>query len=440
LYRKPPVLAMEDLGLQLGEVRGDPIEQLARYGARLVLMSYLEAEVSELIGADRYERAEERRGHRNGRRRRKVTCGMGEIEIDFPKVRDTERPFRSSILEAWQRTSDTLMKTLPSLYVEGLSTRDVERALKPLHDGAGLSRSTVSRANEQIKEAFDAWRRRDLSKEKVIYLFLDGHFEGVRLGTREKEAILVAHGITESGGRTLLGVYLGGRESTEAWKLALEDLVERKLAQPLLVISDGNAGADPGGEGPLADGGASAVHRASDPQRAVARSEEGPWAVASRDEPDLLRGESGRSAGGVAPVCRDVGQGVSQRGGDAGARPVGLPDVLSVSADALEAAEDVELSGAMFPGGEASDAGGGPIPGRTLGAEPGVVGAGRSVVRLARHGDRRAGGALDRGSGRLAARASDRGRRLRRVAGRLSESDMSPTQSYLKRIYTTFGT
>jgi putative transposase len=242
LYRKPPVLAMEDLGLQLGEVRGDPIEQLARYGARLVLMSYLEAEVSELIGADRYERAEERRGHRNGRRRRKVTCGMGEIEIDFPKVRDTERPFRSSILEAWQRTSDTLMKTLPSLYVEGLSTRDVERALKPLHDGAGLSRSTVSRANEQIKEAFDAWRRRDLSKEKVIYLFLDGHFEGVRLGTQEKEAILVAHGITESGGRTLLGVYLGGRESTEAWKLALEDLVERKLAQPLLVISDGNAG------------------------------------------------------------------------------------------------------------------------------------------------------------------------------------------------------
>jgi len=242
LYRKPPVLAIEELGLELGALRGDPIEALARYGAQLVLTSYLEAEVSAHLGAGRYERREERRGRRNGRRRRRVSCGAGGIKIDFPKVRDTETPFRSAILAAWQRTSATLVATLPSLYIEGLSTRDFERALKPLHDGAGLSRSSVSRANDRTKEAFDTWRRRDLSEEEVVYLFLDGHFEGVRLGTKEKEAILVAHGITKRGQRALLGVYLGGRESTEAWKLALEDLTERGLSQPLLVISDGNAG------------------------------------------------------------------------------------------------------------------------------------------------------------------------------------------------------
>ena len=242
LYRKPPVLAIEDLGLQLGTLRGDPIEALGRYGARLVLTSYLEAEVSAHLGAARYERTDDRRGRRNGRRRRKVSSGAGGIEIDFPKVRQTERPFHSAILAAWQRTSATLIATLPSLYVEGLSTRDFDRALKPLHDGTGLSRSTVSRANEQLKEAFDAWRRRDLSHDEVVYLFLDGHFEGVRLGTRQKEAILVAHGIAKSGDRVLLGVYLGGSESTEAWKLALEDLSERRLLQPLLVVSDGNAG------------------------------------------------------------------------------------------------------------------------------------------------------------------------------------------------------
>jgi len=242
LYRKPPVLAIEDLGLELGTLRGDPIETLARYGARLVLTAYLEAEVSAHLGAARYERTDDRRGSRNGRRPRKVTCGVGQIEVDFPKVRATERPFHSAVLDAWQRASDTLVAMLPSLYVEGLSTRDVARGLKPLFDGTGLSRSTVSRANEQLKEAFDAWRRRDLSHDEVVYLFLDGHFEGVRLGTRQKEAILVAHGIAKSGERVLLGVYLGGTESTEAWKLALEDLTERGLAPPLLVISDGNAG------------------------------------------------------------------------------------------------------------------------------------------------------------------------------------------------------
>ena len=241
-YRKPPVPAIEDLGLELGMLRGDPIEALARFGAQLVLTSYIEAEVEAHLGAGRYERTMDRQGHRNGHRTRRVTCGLGMIEVEFPKVRHTARPFRSQVLDAWQRTSSAVTSTLASLYIEGLSTRDYERALKPVWRGAGLSRSTVSRANEQIKEAFCRWRRRSLAEEEVVYLFLDGHFEGVRLGVPGKEAILVAHGIVKSGARVLLGVYLGGQESTESWKLALHDLVGRGLRQPLLVVSDGNPG------------------------------------------------------------------------------------------------------------------------------------------------------------------------------------------------------
>jgi len=241
-YRKPPVVAIEDLGLELGGLRGDPIEELARFGARLVLGSYLEAEVSAFLGAEPYERSASRQGSRNGHRTRRVSCGVGALEVDYPKVRETGEPFRSEVLDAWQRTSRTLLSTLPSLYVEGLSTRDFERALSPLWRETGLSRSTVSRANRQIEEAFQRWRRRDLSQEDVICLFLDGHYEGVRLGVREKEAILVAHATTRKGMRSLLGVYLGARESTESWSLVLQDLTARGLRQPLLVVSDGNPG------------------------------------------------------------------------------------------------------------------------------------------------------------------------------------------------------
>ena len=166
-YRKPPVLAIEDLGLELGMLRGDPIEALARFGAQLVLTSYIEAEVEAHLGAGRYERTMDRQGHRNGHRTRRVTCGLGMIEVEFPKVRHTARPFRSQVLDAWQRTSSAVTSSFASLYIEGLSTRDYERALKPVWRGAGLSRSTVSRANEQIKEAFCRWRRRSLAEEPV---------------------------------------------------------------------------------------------------------------------------------------------------------------------------------------------------------------------------------------------------------------------------------
>lgn len=244
-YRKSCVLTRRELaesGIALRGAEEDPIEALARMGARLVLMSYLEAEVTEFLGAGPYERTRGRRGSRNGTRARGVSCGVGRVEIEYPKVRDTQRPFRSEVLEAWQRKSRTLVSTLPWLYVEGLSTRDFKRALSPLWKGAGLSRSSVSRANGEIKEAFEKWRRRSLAPEEVVYLYLDGPYQGVRRGSCEKEAVLVAHGVTQGGNHVLLGVYLGAHETTEGWKLALQDLVERKLRAPRLVISDGNPG------------------------------------------------------------------------------------------------------------------------------------------------------------------------------------------------------
>ncbi len=109
-----------------------------------------------------------------------------------PRVSDTAEPFRSRILGAWQRRSQILDEVLPLLYLEGLSTRDFRRALQPLWGKSGLSKSTISRANHTLKDAFRVWRERDLSSEDIAYLFLDGFYLGVRQGTGGKEAVLVA--------------------------------------------------------------------------------------------------------------------------------------------------------------------------------------------------------------------------------------------------------
>jgi len=236
------VIAMAELGLELEESRAGLLDELARYGAALILTSYLEAEVAAHLARQPYERTPKARGYRNGHRPRQVAVGSGAVTLAYPKVADCSAPFRSGLLGAWQRRSAAVMGVLPSLYVEGLSTRDFERALAPLWGEAGLSRTTVSRGNEELKKGFDLWRHRDLSGEAVVYLFLDGYYEAVRFGTSEKEAILVAHGVREDGSRVLLGVWLGCHESTESWKLALDDLVARGLREPLLVISDGNPG------------------------------------------------------------------------------------------------------------------------------------------------------------------------------------------------------
>jgi len=134
------------------------------------------------------------------------------------------------------------LEVIPLLYVEGLSTRDFKRALKPLLGEKGLSRSTVSRIGQELKAQFAAWRKRDLSGEDILYLFLDGFYLGVHKGRKEKDAILVVHAVRRDGSRTLLAVMYGGRESADAWKGLLHDLVERGLKIPALAISDGNPG------------------------------------------------------------------------------------------------------------------------------------------------------------------------------------------------------
>jgi len=63
------------------------------------------------------------------------------------------------LLEAWQRRSKLLEETISLLYIEGLSTRDFKRALKPVWGESGLSRSSISGANKALKEAFNNWHR-----------------------------------------------------------------------------------------------------------------------------------------------------------------------------------------------------------------------------------------------------------------------------------------
>jgi transposase-like protein len=236
-------LSTAELGWTLDELRQESFDELARRGAKLILEVALAEEVDAFLGRRRYERsAGQTRGYRNGHRKRPVQLGSGRIEVDRPKVAGAGERFVSQVLPAWKRRSEELEEVLPLLYAEGLSTRDFRRSLGVLWGEAGLSRSSISRANQALYEAFSAWRRRDLSAEEVLYLFLDGVYLKMRVGQTPAEAVLVAHGITAEGKRMLLGLVLGGRESEESWKALLVNLEDRGLKPPALVISDGNGG------------------------------------------------------------------------------------------------------------------------------------------------------------------------------------------------------
>jgi putative transposase len=125
-------------------------------------------------------------------------------------------------------------------FVRGLSLRDVESLCEK--GGAGeLSRSTVLRVCEELRERDEAFKRRDRYELNLVALFLDATYLAVR-PDGPKEGALVAWGFTEAGERVLLSVMLGMRESYEDWLALARDLIARGLGAPLLVVADGAPG------------------------------------------------------------------------------------------------------------------------------------------------------------------------------------------------------
>lgn len=222
---------------------GKSLDEVAREGARRMLMSVLEVEVEDFLGRKRYERQAGLVGYRNGYgKNRKVAIGSGTMNIRAPRVRESCRPFKSQVLKSYQRQSDNLKAMIPELYLHGLATGDFELALRGfLGDGASLSASSVVRLKEQWEGEYESWRKRSLGEGQYVYLWCDGIYPKAGL-VGDKTTLLVVLGVNKDGCKEPLAILEGYRESTESWKSVLHDLKERGLNDPRLFIGDGALG------------------------------------------------------------------------------------------------------------------------------------------------------------------------------------------------------
>ena len=222
---------------------GDVLEEVARLGVRLLMQTAVEAEVTEFLGRERYSHGERtRQGSRNGHCPTTIKTTAGPVTIDRPKLRGTDEAFASRLLGSGVCRTNALESLVIAGFVRGLSVRDVEASLADaLGAEAALSKSTVSRVCEAIKDELDRWKSRDLSEVSLEYLFLDGSHFRMHEGARA-EPVLAAWGITTEGHPVLVGLDAGAAESTDVWRGFLEDMVARGLRAPLLVVSDGAPG------------------------------------------------------------------------------------------------------------------------------------------------------------------------------------------------------
>ena len=220
---------------------------LVRESVRLVMQELIETEAAERIGADRYERTETRITDRNGSRPRLLATQAGDVQLRIPKLR--KGSFFPVILEPRRRIDQALYAVVMEAYVNGVSTRAVDDLVTALGIDSGISKSEVSRICAGLDETVAAFRSRPLHHTRFPYLFLDATYLHVRRtgagGQVTSMAVVIATGVTATGGREVLGVDVGDSEDEVFWRGFLRSLKERGLQGTQLVISDQHAAWSP---------------------------------------------------------------------------------------------------------------------------------------------------------------------------------------------------
>jgi transposase-like protein len=210
-----------------------------REGIQALTQALMEVQVSQQVGAERYEQSPERKTYRNGYRERPWQTRVGDISLRVPKVR--EGSYFPSFLEPRRRPEQALLAVVQQAYIEGVSTRKVDDLVQSL-GLSGMDKSAVSRICKQLDEVVTAFRSRPLEGE-YPYLWLDALYLKVRMNSRVvSQAVVIATGVRQSGEREILGFELGAAESRDFWLPFLRTLVRRGLSGVQLVISDAHEG------------------------------------------------------------------------------------------------------------------------------------------------------------------------------------------------------
>src|SRR3954465_2087841 len=213
---------------------------VVRESVAWVAAELMEAEVGARVGAELGEVSPERVTQRNGYRPRSWDTRAGEIELRIPKLRSGS--YFPSFLEPRRRAEQALVAVVQEAYINGVSTRKVDRLVQQLGLGS-MSKSAVSRLCARLDEQVSAFRERPLDGGAYPYLWLDAKIERVREpgGVRQK-CLVIAYAVHHSGRREVLGLDVGECETEAFWRDFLRSLTARGLNGVKLCVSDAHEG------------------------------------------------------------------------------------------------------------------------------------------------------------------------------------------------------
>jgi putative transposase len=180
------------------------------------------------------------RNKANGFFERELGTSLGSISLNVP--RDRLGHFRpSSLPTPYQRDAEERERLIQSLLINGYSPNSIRHSLNSL--GLHYNPQEIEELKNDYLILQKQWQSRQLPQDPMA-LFIDAyHCEALLQDKVHQVVLYVIVGVDFNGQKDLFGLYLfEGHENKGFWLQTLNQLIERGVKRPLVIISDDFSG------------------------------------------------------------------------------------------------------------------------------------------------------------------------------------------------------
>ena len=200
----------------------------------------LEGEMDEHLGYAKGDRKSKKTTNsRNGTFSKRLKTDAGEVGIDVPRDRSAE--FTPVVVPKHGRMSQKVEDAIISFYAKGLTVSDIEEQIAEIY-GLKLSKGAISGITDKVLTYLQEWQSRSLAPVYFV-AWIDGIVFKVRhQGKVINKTVYVVIGLSNTGHKEVLGLWIHESESASFWMSVFGDLQARGVEDILVMCSDNLTG------------------------------------------------------------------------------------------------------------------------------------------------------------------------------------------------------
>jgi putative transposase len=238
---KPSGFDPASLDALIGDAKtAEDVELLFRQMKKALMERILSGELTHHLGYERgADKPEGVSNHRNGTTPKTVLTEEGAIPLEVP--RDRAGTFSPRLVPKNARRLPRFDQNVLSLYARGMTVREIREHLEELYL-VEVSPEMISTVTDEVLEEVTLWQQRPLESCYPVVIF-----DALRVKIRDEgvvrnKAVYLALGITRSGTKDVLGLWIEQTEGARFWHRVMTELKARGVEDILIALIDGLTG------------------------------------------------------------------------------------------------------------------------------------------------------------------------------------------------------